>query len=95
MKIACSKNRRSGESTTTTRFAFADLAAGTYDVVITCPSCLNCTIQGITLSGEDVALAPVSLTYGDLNGDQKINIGDMGIFRQNFGKTAANCIVNY
>ena len=76
-------------------FAFTDLAAGTYDVVIQCPACLNCTIQGIALSGEDVTLAPVPLTYGDLNGDQKINIGDMGIFRQNFGKTAANCIVNY
>ena len=77
-------------------FTFKDLPAGTYDVVIKCPACLNCAIQGIVLSGEDVALASVSLVYGDLNGDQKINIADMGIFRQNFGKTAEkDCTVTY
>ena len=63
---------------------------GYYDVVITRPGCLTYTIKKVEVSGEDIDLGTIELIAGDVNEDDKINIQDMGVFRQEFGKTGEN-----
>ena len=70
--------------------SFALPAEGEFDVVITKPGCLTYTIKGVTTVKGNVELPKVVRAAGDVNGDDKINISDMGAFRQEFGKTGEN-----
>lgn len=72
----------SGEVTRT--FAFADVAAGSYDLVVSKAGHLDYTIRNITFSGGDLdltksgkAYANIHLCAGDVNGDGAINSGDL------------------
>ena len=65
-------------------------AEGTFDVAIKKGGCLTYTIKGVSAENGNVELPEVVLVAGDVNEDGKINIADMGVFRQNFGKTDSN-----
>ena len=72
----------SGEVTRT--FAFADVAAGSYDLVVSKAGHLDYTIRNIAFSGGDLdltksgkAYANIRLCAGDVNGDGAINSGDL------------------
>ena len=65
-------------------------AEGTFDVVIRKAGCLTVTVRGVTMENGEVDLGEIVLVAGDVNGDNKINISDMGAFRQEFGKTGEN-----
>ena len=62
-------------------------AEGTFDVAIKKGGCLTYTIKGVSAENGNVELPEVVLVAGDVNSDDKINIADMGVFRQEFGKT--------
>ena len=64
---------------------YYDVAEGTYDLTLTAHGCLTYTLKGITVAGEDLVLGPFDLVPCDVNGDDMINIMDMGVFRANFG----------
>jgi len=42
-------------------------------------------VKGITVGEGDVLLPEIELIAGDVNGDDRINIMDIGAFRENFG----------
>ena len=64
-------------------------AEGEFDVVITKGGCLTYTIKGVSTANGSVELPEVVMVAGDVNEDDKINIADMGVFRQEFGKTGS------
>ena len=70
--------------------SFALPAEGEFDVVIKKPGCLTVTVKNVSTENGDVALPEVVMVAGDVNGDDKINISDMGAFRQEFGKVGGN-----
>ena len=70
--------------------SFVINGSGTFDVVICKPGCLTVTVKGVTTENGDVVLPEVQMVAGDVNGDDKINISDMGAFRQEFGKVDSN-----
>ena len=70
--------------------SFSIPAEGTFDVVIKKPGCLTITVKGVVSKGGQVILPEVQMVAGDVNGDDKINISDMGAFRQEFGKVGGN-----
>ena len=78
------------EKTVTTdgvaKIPYASGEAGYYDITITRPGCLTHTFKNVEVSDKFVDLGTVDLISGDVNGDGKINISDMGAFRQDFGK---------
>jgi len=71
-------------------FNFTVLEDGTYDLAFSAPGCLTHTVTGIPVEqGEDdlyIDLGAVPWVAGDTNGDDMINIMDMGAFRKDFGK---------
>ena len=76
--------------------SFSVSASGECDVVISKGGCLTWTIKGVNVDDGDIDLGEVVMVAGDVNEDGKINIADMGVFRQNFGKTAEkDCTITY
>ena len=67
--------------------SFSVSASGECDVVITKGGCLTYTVKGVNVSDANIDLGEIQLVAGDVNEDDKINIADMGVFRQEFGKT--------
>lgn len=68
---------------------FTDVAAGTYDLVISKSGCLNCTVQNVVIPAEGLdltshsnpAVSNIQLLCGDVNGDGKINESDVSVIR--------------
>jgi len=60
---------------------------GTVDIVISAPGALDYTFLGVNDDRWDVELPAAVLLFGDVNGDNMVNIMDMGAFRADFGKT--------
>ena len=48
--------------------------------------CLAYVVKEISVGGGDITIVPITLLAGDVNGDKMINIIDMSVFRNNFGK---------
>ena len=84
-EVTLNGETKSGESVT-----FEGVAAGTYDLTAKRGGCLTWTIQNIAVGAEDVDLGTITMVAGDVNSDGKINIADMGVFRQEFGKTGTD-----
>ena len=66
-------------------------------MVITRPGCLTFTVKDVAVEGFGIDFGVIDLVPGDVNGDNKINISDMGAFRQDFGKvgeTIANSLTD-
>ena len=76
-----------GQTVSGENAAFGGVAAGTYDLVVKKGGCLTYTIKGVNVSNADIDLGEIVMVAGDVNSDDKINIADMGVFRQEFGKT--------
>ena len=74
---------------------FGGVAAGTYDLTVKKGGCLTHTIKNITVEDEDIDFGEIDLVAGDVNEDDKINIADMGVFRQEFGKTGSDISNTY
>jgi len=68
---------------------FTDVAAGTYDLVISKSGCLNYTVQNVVVPAEGLdltshsnpAVSDIQLLCGDVNGDGKINESDVSVIR--------------
>jgi hypothetical protein len=53
-------------------------------------------MKNVKVEDQGINLGRIELLADDVNGDDMINIMDMGTFRKNFGKTAAkDCTVIY
>ena len=72
------------------KMTICNIAPGTYDLQVKKSGFLTYTVKGITVGTEEIDLGSIVLLAGDTNNDGMINIVDMGIFRQNFGKTGEN-----
>ena len=70
--------------------SFVIEAEGTFDVVVRIPGALTHTVINVVAEEGGVILPEIVPVKGDVNGDDMINIMDMGAFRQNFGKVGAN-----
>jgi len=66
-------------------FDFDTVEQGNYDLTVKQAGCLTYTVKGITVGEGDVLLPEIELVAGDVNGDDMINIMDIGAFRENFG----------
>ena len=62
-------------------------AKGTYTLTAKKAGCLTYTVKDITVGSEDIDLGELKLLQGDLNADEKINMGDLRTFLGNFNKT--------
>jgi len=80
-----------GESVSVKEDGSFSLPAGEeeFDVVIRIPGALTHTVKAVKAEG-DITLPEIVPVKGDTNGDDMINIMDMGAFRANFGKVGAN-----
>ena len=77
-------------------YEFTGVAQGVYDLVIQEGGCLTYTVKNIPVEESDIVLAEIELVRGDMNGDDMINARDIGVFRRDFGKSAAkDCTVEY
>ena len=65
---------------------------GAFDVVVKQAGCLTYTVKNVRAENGNITLPEITLVQGDVNGDDMINIMDMGVFRQNFGKVGANIL---
>lgn len=78
-------------------FSFASVAAGKYDLVVVKPGHLSYTVTGVVVGDTAIDLTEltgkpyqtITLLAGDVNGDGKINLTDLSIFKNNFGKTGS------
>ena len=66
-------------------FVFAAVTQGSYDLTVKREGCLTHTVKGINVGTDDVTLPEIELIAGDINGDDRINIMDVGAFRTDFG----------
>jgi len=69
------------------QLSFSAEERGLYDLTVSRPGCLTATVKNVEVDQHDVIFADVTLVAGDTNGDEMINIMDMGAFRADFGKT--------
>jgi len=67
-----------------------EAAEGEFDVVIKTPGALTYTVKGVTAEDGSITLPEIAPVKGDTNGDDMINIMDMGAFRANFGKVGGS-----
>jgi len=67
-----------------------DAAEGKFDVVIKTPGALTHTVKDVEVKDGSITLPEIVPVMGDTNGDDMINIMDMGAFRANFGKVGGN-----
>ena len=78
-------------------FSFASVAAGKYDLVVVKPGHLSYTVKNVEVGDtaldltthSNAAISTITLLAGDVNGDGKINLTDLSIFKNNFGKTGS------
>ena len=78
-------------------FTFASVAAGKYDLVVVKPGHLSYTVKDVEVGDAAIDLTEladkpyqtITLLAGDVNGDGKINLTDLSIFKNNFGKTGS------
>ena len=78
-------------------FSFASVAAGKYDLVVVKPGHLSYTVKNVEVGDAAIdltthtnaAISTITLLAGDVNGDGKINLTDLSIFKNNFGKTGS------
>ena len=78
-------------------FNFPTVAKGTYDLVVTKDGHLKYTVTGVVVGDaaidltkhSNAAISTITLLAGDVNGDGKINLTDLSIFKNNFGKTGS------
>lgn len=78
-------------------FTFASVAAGKYDLVVVKPGHLSYTVKNVEVGDTaldltahtNTAISTITLLAGDVNGDGKINLTDLSIFKNNFGKTGS------
>ena len=78
-------------------FTFASVAAGKYDLVVVKPGHLSYTVKNVVVGDTAIDLTEladkpyqtITLLAGDVNGDGKINLTDLSIFKNNFGKTGS------
>ena len=81
----------------TQNFTFDTVAAGTYDLVVTKPGHLSYTVKNVEVGDTALDLTTmegkpyqtITLLAGDVNRDGKINLTDLSIFKNNFGKTGS------
>jgi len=66
-------------------FAFSAVMQGNYDLTVKREGCLTYTVKGIAVGTDDITLPEIELIAGDINGDDRINIMDVGAFRTDFG----------
>ena len=86
-----------GSGQETQNFSFPTVAAGTYDLVVTKPGHLSYTVKNVEVRDTALDLTTmegkpyqtITLLAGDVNGDGKINLTDLSIFKNNFGKTGS------
>lgn len=69
------------------QLSFSAEERGLYDLTVSRSGCLTATVKDVEVDQHDVIFADVILVAGDTNGDEIINIMDMGAFRVDFGKT--------
>ena len=65
-----------------------DLILGTHDVALMAPGYLSVTFTGVEVGAATVVLPPVTLAYGDANGDGAIDVRDLSTQAANLGKTS-------
>lgn len=88
----------SGSGQKTQTFSIAEVAAGTYDLVVSKAGHLTYTIKDVVVGTEDLdltananaAISTITLVAGDMNDDGMVNNSDLLIFRAQFGKTDTN-----
>ena len=81
----------------TQNFTFDTVAAGTYDLVVTKSGHLSYTVKNVEVGDTALDLTTmegkpyqtITLLAGDVNRDGKINLTDLSIFKNNFGKTGS------
>lgn|GEM_PF-5821641 len=66
-------------------YQFANVAPGTYNVVVSHKGFLNATASTITVSTSAVSAPTLSMKAGDLNGDNRIDLLDIATFAKNYG----------
>ncbi len=80
-------NQRCLCSTHSGDFAFR-APDGTFDIVFGAPGHLSVIIPGARIKSSQVLTIPeLTLPFGDANGDGKIDIMDLSIAANNFGRT--------
>ena len=88
-----------GSGQVTQSFSFSEVAAGTYDLVVTKDGHLVYTVTGVVVESEDLdltahanaAISTITLLCGDLNGDGNINVTDLNTVwnAANYNKAAS------
>ena len=64
-----------------------ELVVGTFDITLKAPGYLPVTITGVDLSSGLAVMPPITLAYGDSNGDGAIDVRDLSTQAANLGKT--------
>jgi len=87
VKYTTTIEKTSGYGQAEQTFTFADVAPGTYSLVIAKPGCTSFTVLNVIIGTDDVNLADdprfanqtVTLLCGDINGDGMINDSDLAV----------------
>ena len=96
----------SGSGQTTKTFRILNVTPGRYDLVVSKPGHLSCTVKGVIVANGELdltkhsnaAIRMITLPAGDVNGDGIINEDDLNIIwlPANYLKSSAiHCEVNY
>ena len=65
-----------------------DLLLGTHDLALVAPGYLSVTFAAVQVGANIVVLPPVTLAYGDANGDGVNDVRDLSTQAKNLGKTS-------
>ena len=88
----------SGSGQTTKTFRILNVTPGRYDLVVSKPGHLSCTVKGVIVANGELDLTKhgkayqtITLLCGDIDGNGFINSTDLGIILkgQNYGKSTA------
>ena len=89
----------SGSGQTTKTFRILNVTPGRYDLVVSKPGHLSCTVKGVIVANGELdltkhnkaAISTITLLCGDINGDGSINEDDVSIIRyaNNINKSTA------
>ena len=89
----------SGSGQTTKTFRILNVTPGRYDLVVSKPGHLSCTVKGVIVANGELdltkhgnaAIRNITLLCGDIDGNGFINSTDLGIILkgQNYGKSTA------
>ena len=90
----------SGNGQTTKTFRILNVTPGRYDLVVSKPGHLSCTVKGVIVANGELdltkhskaAIRNITLLCGDINGDGSINEDDVSIIRyaNNINKSTAD-----